>query len=107
MTRSGRPEAIVTDGRASYRVAMKDIGNEGQRQVARDLNHRAETSPLPFRRRERAMVRFRRPRRLQPFASAHASVDIHVNLQRHLSSRSIFKANRDQALQEWRALIAA
>jgi putative transposase len=38
------------------------------------LNNRAENSHLPFRRRERAMLRFRRMRSLQKFASVHASV---------------------------------
>jgi putative transposase len=37
----------------------------------------------------------------------HASVHNHFNLDRQLSSRPIFKANRDVALQEWRALIVA
>jgi putative transposase len=49
MKRHARPDAIITDGLASYGAAMKDIGNEGRRQVARYLNHQAENSHLPFR----------------------------------------------------------
>jgi putative transposase len=103
----GNPQAIVTDGLASYGAAMKELGNQDKRQTGRHLNNRIESSHLPFRRRERAMLRFRRMRHLQKFVAMHASVQNHFNLDRQLSSRSTFKANRDAALQEWRALIAA
>jgi len=86
---------------------MKDIGNEAKQQTGRYLNNRIESSHLPFRRRERGMLRFRRMRNLQKFAAMHASVHNHFSLDRQFSSRSTFKANRDNALQEWRALIAA
>jgi transposase-like protein len=44
---------------------MSEIGNEHRREVGRHLNNRVENSHLPFRRRERAMSRFRRMRSLQ------------------------------------------
>jgi len=46
-------------------------------------------------------------RTLQKFAAMHASVHNHFSLDRQFSSRSTFKAKRDNAFQEWRALIAA
>ncbi len=52
------------------------------------------------------MLRFRRMRSLQKFASVHASVSNHFNQGRSLSSRTIFKANRAAALAEWRDLCA-
>ena len=107
MKRYGNPNVIVTDGLASYGAAMKDIGNEAKQQTGRYLNNRIESSHLPFRRRERAMLRFRRMRNLQKFAAMHASVHNHFSLDRQFSSRSAVKAKRDNALQEWRALIAA
>ena len=70
-------------------------------------NNRAENSHLPFRRRERAMLRFRRMHSLQKFASIHASFHNLFNSQRSLSKRSTFKLNRDAALTEWRSLIAS
>ena len=42
-------------------------------------SHRAENAHLPFRRRERAMLRLRRTRGLQEFASVKASVPNHFN----------------------------
>src|SRR5271165_4443083 len=57
--RYGRPRKIVTDGLCSYPAAMKEIGNADRHEVGRRLNNRAENSHQPFRRRERAMQRFR------------------------------------------------
>ncbi|MDF0604017.1 DDE-type integrase/transposase/recombinase, partial [Psychromarinibacter sp. C21-152] len=76
-------------------------------ETGRWLNNRAENSHLPFRRRERAMLRFRRMRSLQKFASVHASVSNHFNSERSLYSRPNFKKNRAAALAEWRSLCAA
>ena len=56
--------------------------------------------------RERAMLRFRRMRTVHIFASVHASVSIHFNQERSLSSRDIFKTKRAAALAEWRDLCA-
>jgi len=107
MRRHGRPEAIVTDKLRSYGAALKEIGADGLQETGRWANNRAENSHLPFRRRERAMLRFRRMRTLQRFASVHASVTNHFNTERNLSSRPLFKLNRAAALAEWRGLCSA
>jgi len=106
MKRYGQPSTIVTDRLKSYRAAMKQLGNEGSQEVGRWLNNRAENSHLPLRRRERAMLRFRRMRSLQLFASVHSSVSNHFNLERHLNQRDRFKESRTAALAEWRQLAA-
>jgi len=106
MRKHGRPEVIVTDRLRSYGAALKEIGNADRQETGRWLNNRAENSHLPFRRRERAMLRFRRLRSLQKFVSVHASVYNLFNSERSLSSRSTFKLNRDAALAEWRGLLA-
>jgi putative transposase len=74
LKRHGRPEAVVTDGLRSYPAAMRQLGNLERREMGRWKNNRAENSHLPFRRRERAMLRFRRMKTLQKFASVHANV---------------------------------
>jgi len=107
MKRYGNPEAIVTDRLKSYGAAMKVIGNARRRMTGRRLNNRAENSHLSFRRRERAMLRFRRLHSLQKFVSVHASVHNHFNHERHLNSRSNFKLKRTAALAEWRDLCSA
>jgi putative transposase len=106
MKRYGQPKTIVTDRLKSYRAALKTFGNEGDQEVGKWLNNRAENSHLPFRRRERAMLRFRRMRSLQKFAAVHSSVHNHFNLERHLNQRDRFKENRTAALAEWRQLAA-
>ena len=107
MKRYGNPHIVVTDRCPSYRAAMKVIGSEGRQGTGRHLNNRAENSYLPFRRRERAMSRFRRIRSLQIFVSFHSSVYNHFYFERHINAGIRFKLKRDAALREWRDLIVA
>ena len=107
MKRYGRPHVIVTDKLRSYGAAMKAIGNADRQETGRWLNNRAENSHQPFRRRERAMLRFRRMRSLQKFVAVHSAVYNHFNQERHLNSRANFKLNRIAALAEWRLVCAS
>ncbi len=106
LKRHGRAETIVTDGLRSYPAAMRILGNLGRREMGRWLNNRAENSHLPFRRRERAMLRFRRMKTLQKFVSVHASFHNHFNQERHLVDRQTYKLRRSAALAEWQSLAA-
>lgn len=104
LKRHGSPEAITTDGLRSYRAAMNELGNAQKQEIGRWVNNRVENSHLPFRRRERAMLRFRRMACLQKFASIYANVHNHFNAQRHLVDRTTYKLHRSAALAEWQAL---
>ena len=106
MKRYGNPQVVVTDRLKSYRAAMKLIGNAHCQETGRWLNNRAENSHLPFRRRERAMGKFRSFETLQKFVSTHSSVHNHFSHERHLNRREIFKENRAAALAEWCQLAA-
>ena len=106
LKRHGKPEAIVTDGLRSYPAAMREIGNLERREMGRWLNNRAENSHLPFRRRERAMLRFRQMKSLQKFVSVHASLHNHFNSERHLVDRDTYKERRAAAWAEWQLLAA-
>ena len=106
LRRHGQPETIVTDGLRSYRAAMDELGNGEKQQTGRWKNNRVENSHLPFRRRERAMLRFRQMKTLQKFASIHASVHNHFNSERHLVDRQTYKTRRSAALAEWQSLMA-
>ena len=105
LKRHGKPEAIVTDGLRSYPAAMRELGNLDRREMGRWLNNRAENSHLPFRRRERAILRFRQMKTLQKFASVHASVHHHFNSERHLVDCQTYKLRRSAALAEWQSLM--
>ncbi len=98
----GVVESIVTDRLASYGAALKALNAINEREVGRWLNNRVENSHHPFRRRERAQLRFRRMRSWKKFAAFHGSVHNHFNPERHLSSRPAFKERRAAALAEWR-----
>ena len=106
LMRHGQTEIFVTDRLASYGAALKQIGAFAKHEVGRWVNNRAENSHQPFRRRERAMLRFRRMRSLQKFAAVHGSIHNHFNQKRHLTSRAIYKDRRDAALTARRGLCA-
>ena len=102
----GPPRSVVTNGLCSYSAAMKEFGAAHRHEVGGRLNNRAENSHQPFRRRERAMQRFRSMKTLQKFSSVHAHVQNHFNHERHLITRQVYKQRRSIALAEWRALAA-
>ena len=104
MKKYGAPRAVVTDGLRAYSAAMSEVGNADRQEVGRRLNNRAENSHQPFRRRERAMQRFRSMKTLQKFSSVHAQVHNLFNQERHLVARQVYKQRRSAALAEWRAL---
>ena len=106
LKRHGRSETIVTDGLKSYPAAMRELGNLDRREMGRWLGNRAENSHLPFRRRDQAMLRFRRMKSLQKFASVHASFHNHFNSERHLVDRQTYTLRRSAALAEWQFLVA-
>ena len=100
-------DSIVTDRLASYGAALKAMNAIDKRETGRWLYNRAENSHQPFRRRERAMLRFRLMRSLQKFAAVHGSIHNHFNQERALISRETFKERRTAAFAEWRQLCAA
>ena len=86
---------------------MNEIRVAAERhEVGGRLNNRAENSHQPFRRRERAMQRFRSMKTLQKFSSIYTKVYNQFNQERHLVMRQVYKLRRSAALAEWRALAA-
>ena len=106
LKRHGSPAAIVTDELWSYKAAMTDLGSADKQDVRRWANDRVENSHLPFRRRERAMQRFKRMKTLQKFASVHANISNHFPAERHLVNRQTYKLRRAAALAQWQLLAA-
>ena len=106
LKRHGSPETITTDGLRSYSAAMTELGCAVKQEIGRWANNRVENSHLPFRRRERAMLRFRQMSCLQKFASVHANVHNHFSSERRLTDRQTYKTRRSAALAEWQNLMA-
>jgi putative transposase len=104
LKRHGSPAGIVTDGLKSYGATMKGLGNGKKHEVGGHINNLVENSHPPFRRRERAMLRFRQMRTLQKFAAIYASDHNHFNLERHIIDRQTFKERRSAALAQWRLI---
>jgi len=102
MKRHGRAETITTDGLRSYRAAMDELGCADKQEVGRWANNRVENSHLPLRRRKRAMLRFRRMKSLQKFASVHGSVHNHFNQERRSAALAV--ARQLNALAKGRSL---
>jgi putative transposase len=75
-------------------------------QSGRWQNNQAENSHLPFRRRERAMQRFKTVETLQQFVSYHSQIYNHFNHQRHLETKLTCKQKRSVALIEWHQICA-
>lgn len=99
LKRHGSPAEITTDGLCSYKATLNELGNVcKQEEVGRWANNWAENSHLPFRRLERAMLRFRQMKSLQKFASAHPNVHNHFNSECHLIDREIYKTRLSAAL---------
>lgn len=107
MKRSQTAPTRVCQWPKGYGAALKDMGRGDDREMALWLNNRAENSHLPFRRRERATLRFQRMRTLQKFASIHTPVRNHFATARYLQNRDIYRQTRAAALAEWRRPLVA
>jgi len=96
------PEAIVTDGLASYPAALRELDLLHLHRPGRlRENNRAENSHLPIRRRERKMQLFKSQAAAQRFLTTHAAVYNTFHTQQHLVSRSTLRRFRGEAMQAW------
>ena len=102
------PEAIVTDGLASYGAALKELNLAHRHRPWRlRENNRAENSHLPIRRRERKMLGFKSARSAQRFLTTHAAIYNTFNVQRHLICRPTLRLFTAHAMSSWRAATIA
>lgn len=103
------PEAIVTDGLASCRSALRelDLARLHRRGRLRAKN-RAENSHLLIRRREQKIQLFKSQASAQRFLTAHGDVCNTFYTQRHLISRTTLRTFRSVAKDVWsKATMAA
>ena len=92
MRRHTRPKAFATDRLRCYGSELEKLGRGHPREIGRWMNTWAENSRQPFRRQERAMLRFWRIPTLQKFASVHAwSI---TTFRRSAISRTAITSNR-------------
>jgi len=94
MKKYGWPRSVVTDGLRAYSSAMNEIDNADRQDICRRLNNRAENSHQPFRRRERAMQRFRSMRTQQKFSAVHAQDHNHSHGEGRVKSEVEFRMRK-------------
>jgi len=87
LKRHGRSDEVVTDLLRSYGAALRELDIGDWQETGRWENNPAENSHQPCRRRERAVLRFRRMRTLEKFALDQAPVLNPFNQERSLSRR--------------------
>ena len=101
------PDAFITDKLPSYGAALGDLGLLKRHDFGGRKNNRAENSHLPVRQRERRIQRFKSPGSAQRFLSTHAAIYNTFYTQRHLISRCSLRQFRAEAMEQWRAVVAA
>jgi putative transposase len=120
MRKHGSPAIITTDKLPSYGSAFREVGVADRQLCGDRSNNRYKNSHLPFRRRERAMQRFKTVATLQKFVSYHSQIYNHFNHERHplaerclpanaekLETRQTYKQKRSAALVEWFKICAS
>lgn len=101
------PEAITTDGLASYPAAL---GDRKLRHLYRPgrlrENDRAENSHLPIRRRERKQQGFKSRASAQRILTTHAAIYNTFDIQRHLNKRCFMRGLRADVARAWKIAAA-
>jgi putative transposase len=101
------PERITTDGLASYRAALRELGlSQVHRPGRLRENNWVENSHLPIRRRERQQQLFKSQAPAQRFLTTHAAIYNTFYVQRHLISRATLRRFRAEAEAAWAAATA-
>ena len=103
----GKPQQIVTDKLPSYKAALRELNISHLQNTDQYANNQCENSHLHFRRRERAMTKFRSIKTLQKFVSIQSRFQNHFNHQRHLEKRQNFKELRQESIESWNNLLVA
>ena len=102
LKKQGRaPRVLVTDKLKSYAAAKREIMPGIEHRQHKGLNNRAENSHQPTRRRERIMKRFKSPRHVQRFLSAHDQVANVFPRRRDHDTAANLRSGRTQAFATW------
>jgi putative transposase len=104
LRKQGRPPGrMITDKLGSYAAAQRQIMPAVEHRSHKGLNHRAENSHLPLRRRERGMQGFRSPRDLQRFVNVFPAVRNLFVPPRSRHSAPATRLHRLNAMADWKS----
>ncbi len=98
------PRVVITDKRASYGAAMREVLPSVEHRQHKRLNNRAENSHQPTRERERRMRRFKSPGHAQRFLAAYGPIAAHFRPRRHHLAAPEYRQLRDERFATWRAV---
>src|ERR1700712_2271112 len=95
------PRVLITDKLRSYAAAKREIMPAVEHRQHKGLNNRAENSHQPTRQRERQMRRYKSPRHVQRFLSAHGLINNIFRCQRNRLPAQQYRHVRAQAFTLW------
>jgi putative transposase len=95
------PRVIITDKRASYGAAKREILVSVEHRRHKRLNNRAENSHQSARQRERTMRHCKSPSHAQRFLSAHGPTRTNFCPRRHRLKAHADKEERRQRFLVW------
>ncbi len=98
------PRVVITDKRASYSAALREVLPSVEHRRHKGLNNRAEHAHQPTRERERRMRRFKDPGHAQRFLAAYGPSAGHCRPRRHRRTADAYRATRHERCATWRAV---
>jgi len=98
------PRGLITDKRASYGAAKRDVLPGVEHRQHKRPNNRAEHSHEPTRERERRRRRCKSPGHAQRFLAAYGPIAAHFRPRRHHLTAAAYRQTRDGRFATWRAV---
>ena len=98
------PQVVSTDTLASYPPAVRRVLPDVAHRRPKGLNHRAEHSHRPTRRRERVLQRFTSPEHAQPCLAPFGPIGDHFRPRRHRFSAPEYHRLLRPRLAVWPAV---
>ncbi len=98
------PRVIITDKRASYGAARREVLPSVEHRQHKRLHNRAEHAHQTTRERERRTRRFKSPGHAQRFLAAYGPIASHFRPRRHRLSAPAYRATRTERFAIWRAV---
>jgi len=102
--RTDAPRVVITDTRASYGAAMREVLPSVAHRRHKGLNNRAEHAHQPTRERERRMRRCKDPGHAQRFLAAYGPIASHFRPRRHRLTAVAYRETRATRFATWRAV---
>ena len=95
------PRVVVTDKLASCPPAIRRVLPKREHRRHKRLNHRAENSHLPTRKRERVLQCFKSAEHAQRFLGPFSAVNNHFRPRRHLFTAYAYRQIRTERRSVW------